>query len=744
MDLKQITKPLYSPKQSSSKLYYKKNVYHKKKLMNSLSSINNKNPRKRNIIGDENFNNFSNIRSYITKEEQYNISNSRASINIIFKTNINQCSYKIITNKYFPNRKSIILIQKFVRGFLAKKKFKHRREMMKLDKYKKRNYLTKNSLNSIHKHINKSSNINILDAIKQNSFRQKNTIKYVNNMLNNNRHSVIEKSKINNRFKNNLFLIPRGNKNYSLDHMKYEDNTDKDYKTYRNNHKNNIFKKPIELIDNKNYNIFLEPDETSFYTSNKRTTSKPVKDVDSIEINFNEKKNENNIEANIELSDLSLSSEQCPQNINKNKNNKNNINEDEVLDSDDEDEKNLNINNEYFENESKNVVNKPEKNCLHNNKNLNNLYNEKSNKYKGIPYIKITSNVSSNPTKENTSFDKIIENEINYGLDSSRNRNSIGTIKAMNDINLDNIKSHKKHKSKSRNKNKEKNKEKNKGKSKDKNKEKIKEDKNKNKDKSKYKEKEKEKDKIKEKNKNKEKEKEKVKVKDKEKEKNDKKKHKKHSKTKSNNNNLNSFKNINFDSKNILNYNKFFPYDINSDNNKQNLLRNMCIGGINNNFLNNKNNIMNESIKEEKHKDTDTNDVKSSFYDHEDFAIISYDYSLNDKKKKLTINNVINIIIKGGINKMKFIKTLESVIRKNIYHYIFKFLKGKFKNDEEDDNEDSSLTINDSCSFIPCKRIEKKNIIFEYAKTDITKKNKVSQNNRKINKQRNLININKK
>ena len=709
MEKIQITKPLYSPKQNSTKLYYKKNVYHRKKLMNSLSNVDNKNPRKKNIIGNENFNNFSNIKSYITKEEQYNISNARASINITFKTNINHYSYKNI-NKCNLNTKSIILIQKFVRGFLAKKKFKSRREILKLDKHKYKNYLTKNTLNSIHKHVNKSSNVNILYAIKQNSFRQKNTIKYVNNMLNNNRHSVIEKCKINNRFKNNLLLIPKGNKNYSLDHMKCEDNADKDYKTYRDNHKNNIFKKPIELIDKKNYNNnLIEPDEASFYTSNKRTTSKPLKDIDSIDINFNEKKIENNIETNIELSDLSLSSEQCPQNVNKNnKNNK--INEDEVLDSYDEDEKNLNINNEYFENESKNVVNKLEKNTLHNNKNLNNLYNEKSNKYKGIPYIKIMSNTSSNPTKENTSSDKILENEINCGLDSSRNKNSMRTIKAINDNNVDNKKRHKKHKSKSKNKNKEK----------------IKEDKAKHKDKDKFKDKEKDKNKVKDK------------------EKSDRKKHKKHSKTKSNNNNFNSFKNLHFDSKNILNYNKVFPYNIKSDNNKQNLLKNMCIGGIYNNFLNNKNSKMNESIKEDKQKETDTNDIKSSFYDHEDFAIISYDYSLNDKKKKLTINNVVNIIIKGGINKMKFIKTLESVIRNNIYHFIFNYLKEKFFKNEEDDNDDSSMTINDSCSFIPCKRIEKKNIIFEYAKTDITKKNKISSNNRKINIKRDLININDK
>jgi len=108
---------------------------------------------------------------------------------------------------------------------------------------------------------------------------------------------------------------------------------------------------------------------------------------------------------------------------------------------------------------------------------------------------------------------------------------------------------------------------------------------------------------------------------------------------------------------------------------------------------------------------------------------------LNDTKK-LCINNVSNLIIKGGINKIKFITILENVIRKNLYHYTFNYFK---KNIEEGKiNEDSSLTINDSCSYVPCKRIEKKNIIFEYAKTDISKKNKDSSNNKsKINIKKN-------
>ena len=58
-------------------------------------------------------------------------------------------------------------------------------------------------------------------------------------------------------------------------------------------------------------------------------------------------------------------------------------------------------------------------------------------------------------------------------------------------------------------------------------------------------------------------------------------------------------------------------------------------------FFETKKNNLFESIKEEKFNDNDNEndaDLKSSFYDDEEFVIINYDYTLNDKKKALKIS----------------------------------------------------------------------------------------------------------
>ena len=411
-----------------------------------------------------------------------------------------------------------------------------------------------------------------------------------------------------------------------------------------------------------------------------RANSKNIASIpskDKTNINYYQKKDENKIDATIDLSDLSLSTEQCPLTINKIKNLKE---EDKAIDNEYEEDKNLNINNEYFENENKNIINQPGIKLLHKNKNLNNLYHEKNIKSFSNPYSKILSHMSSNQTKENSILDKNIENDINYGQD----KNSESPIKQKKEVNLANKISYKNFKSKKENKQKTKDIEKD----------------------------------IKQKEINKD-----------------------QTKFKNNNKTNNIIKKANVNPFNHINFNQIYFVKNNDNNsNKKNLLKNININEINND----KKSIINESIKEEKQKETDINDIKSSFYDHEDFAIISYDYSLNDTKKNLAINNVSNLILKGGISKIKFITILESVIRKNIYHYIFNYFKKIYTKDGEEEKkvDDSSLTINDSCSYVPSKRIEKKNIIFEYAKTDISKKNKTSSNNKsKINIKKNNQNV---
>ena len=111
--------------------------------------------------------------------------------------------------------------------------------------------------------------------------------------------------------------------------------------------------------------------------------------------------------------------------------------------------------------------------------------------------------------------------------------------------------------------------------------------------------------------------------------------------------------------------------------------------------------------------------MKSSFYDEDDFIIINYDYTLNDKKKlnDLKIINVENINIIGKKNKISdFIIILKNNIYKKIKLYIFKLLK-KYNIEEKEDEK--SMTDNESCSYISQGRIEKNNIIFNFAQNDI-------------------------
>ena len=142
------------------------------------------------------------------------------------------------------------------------------------------------------------------------------------------------------------------------------------------------------------------------------------------------------------------------------------------------------------------------------------------------------------------------------------------------------------------------------------------------------------------------------------------------------------------------------------------------------------NNDIFESIKEEKFTEFD-NDLKSSFYDNEEFVIINYDYTLNEKKKmenSFKIATVENISITGvPPKKAEFIKTLKRVINKGIKLYIFNYLK-ELK--QEENELDKSLTMNDSCSFVPQSRIQKNKIIFNYAQINMKYcNNSISDNN---------------
>ncbi len=78
-----------------------------------------------------------------------------------------------------------------------------------------------------------------------------------------------------------------------------------------------------------------------------------------------------------------------------------------------------------------------------------------------------------------------------------------------------------------------------------------------------------------------------------------------------------------------------------------------------------------------------------------------------------------------------FITTVKNKINKNIWRYAYDLLKKIFfknHNENNNDNEsEKSMTMNDSISMVPEGRIEKNNIVFNYAQ------NEMSYNNSNIN-----------
>ena len=657
MEKNHIEKNTYSPKTISNKLYYKKKIYKRKKIISSLGPINtNQNYTQVSNFKIPNFPNFQNV-----KANQINNERNKKIFHTMSSTNL---SLKYLTKKfpyqkqfiYYNNIKSIIFIQKNIKAFLLRKKFKNINITIP-GVIKNKKFIKKKELSF----INKSNNSSILDAVKNNSYKQKNYIKISNNKLNSDRNMYTYKNKTNYLFRKNIVFMPKNKNHFSLEHAKKIEN---EIKTYR---QTNII---YNLDKNNNFHETFSKEETNFNTNIKSVNSKLLKDSDNNDFNSFQKKFENNHNCSFSLSELSLSNEQCPQNVN-------NINSDEIIENDDKEEKNLNVNNEYFQNENNNIKSQREKNTLCNNKNLNNLVLNENKKKLILPNF-VPNHLSRNYTKENNSLEKNLENDVlggTMGTDSSHN---IHAKEIFFNIKKNNNKYHQIKKIKS--------------------------------------------ERLKKINKNKSKEKKKNKkiraLKNLE--------NNKYKVIKRDYNSINSKNNDN----QILNDNKNINEYV-----FKNYCNNIIINNPNNNNSNKRNKIF-ESIKEENQKESENNDIKSSFYENEDFAIISYDYTLNDKKNVLSIANVENLNIKGGISKkFKFIRILKNLILKNNHKFIFNFLKNLKlgENDIKGNEYDTSITINDSCSFIPPKRIEKKKIIFEYAKIDIENNNNEKLHNNKSN-----------
>lgn len=605
-------------KKSPKSLYYKKIIRSKHKFKcNSYSMDNDNHNITQKIINsplDKSNENPLYIKEYQTLKRKKN------------------SLYSIIKNKYqdkfnkniimpYSKLKLIIKIQKFVRGFIVRKKM----EKFYINEKTKKNLMK--TANPIR--IQNKLNLSILDAIKRNSKNQKTFIKLANNRFN--ERNTVNARNVKNppNKKNNLIYISKDivrKKNYSFD-FKKESET-------KNNNKADVNIRNVYQNTENNYNV--------------------------------DKKNENKVSLETELSFSNITNEQQPQNINticENETNETNENISKIINNNN----NINNNNELLENKKEEIIKEI---------NINSKVIFKNKRNLVLPDCKSKSYyLSSFQTKENSASDRnYVETNNNVLLDSPRKNTQRSSHGMNNESNINENKIE----------------------------DKKEEDKNKNcinlstdynaKD-----------------------------------------------EFDSDDNYQKNRKNFNLINTNIKqSYNPMVNQRINNQNkilNNNNKISNLPnVNNIQSNInphgkfsyiinIPKKNEINNndifDSIKEEKFTEYD-NDLKSSFYDHEDFVIINYDYALNEKKKmenSFKIATVENISITGiPPKKAKLVNALKKVIYKEVKLYIFNYLK-ELK--QEENEMDKSLTMNDSCSYVPQSRIQKNKIIFNYAQINM-------------------------
>ena len=636
-------------KKSPKSLYYKKIIRSKNKFKcNSYSMDNDKHNITQNIkssVLDKSNENPLYIKEYQT------LKGKKKSL---YSINKNKYQDKFNKNIIIPYNKLklIIKIQKYVRGFILRKKL----TKFRVNAKNKKNLVK--TANPIR--IQKKLNLNILDAIKRNSKNQKTFIKLANNRFN-------ERNTVNAR---NVKHVP--------------------------NKKNNLIYISKDIVRKKNYSFdFKKNEEKASEIKNSTKVDDNIRNVyQNTENNcIAFKKNENKASIESELSFSNVTNEQKPQYINttyENETNETNENNSKIINNN-----NINNNNELLENKKNEDIIKE---CNINSKVLfKNKRNLLLSECKSKSYF-----LSSFQTKENSASDRnYIETNNNVLLDSPRKNTQRSSQEMKNESNINDNK-----------------KEDQKGKDKNKNEINTSMD---------------------------------YDAKD---------------EFESDDNYQKNKKNFNLINTNIKQgYNPMLNQRINDQNliinNNHKILNLSKISNMpsynynfhgkfsykinipRNNDINN--NDIFESIKEEKFTEFE-NDLKSSFYENEEFVIINYDYTLNDKKKvdnSFKISTVENINITGIPPKIaEFAKTLRKVIHKAIKLYILNY----FKELKHEENEtDKSLTMNDSCSFVPQSRIQKNKIIFNYAQINMKycNKNNISNynniNNNKQNEQSNNV-----
>ena len=399
MDRKPISLNIDNFKNKESSLYYKKIICRKNKLKNKANNSFSTNKMQTSFIESKKINlSFMNKKQNPIKKNKLPIikkthKRTCSTLNITLNPNIKL--YKKIKVPYI-NLNIIILIQKTLRGFLTRKKMKN----LKLQK--NNIYLTKTAN---PKRFKNRLNMNILNEIKKNSKKRKESIQKLNNRYNNTSYTYNTKTDKKIPYKKNIIYINKDigmNRKYSFDYNKNKN---------KNNNNN---------INNTNNKNGLIDNNKSSYISR------------DLKCNTLKKNEYQNSVPEIDFSMSNFVSEQYPQNINISNDNPNNNDN--------------NLNNKILDNKNMcqtdgNIFKKYNNN--NNDVNKSNIISNKNKKNLVLPEIKMPSHLSSYQTKENTSFERYFttENNIIFNLDSPHNKNGQKTDRdTQNNINNTNSK----------------------------------------------------------------------------------------------------------------------------------------------------------------------------------------------------------------------------------------------------------------------------------------------------------------
>ena len=420
MERQPITLHIEFFQKKMNSLYYKK-IIHRKKDNKSYLVNNNK----LNYCKNKNSKSLSDF-----SKLNINIRCKRNNNNkpILNKTlNPNNKIYKKVILSYI-NLNYLIKIQKFIRGFIFRKKF----EKFKLSLINKK-FNTENP-----KRFKKIIDVNVFDAIKKNSKNQKKNIKKANNQFNLRNTFTMKKNKNkNNIYKKNRILVNnKGIKNNSFDFINNKKNENKKNRKLINRYEYQKSLPENEFLIN---DFFEEQYPRNLYSNFDNSINEDILNEQDILENKNRCQTENNINHNdISSNYFNKKNLILLDNINKDKNpsfyqTKENTSSERITGENNNSNLNLNGSNnknnkKYFVKNNKNRAKKKKKENISNiafdlkEFDSDNLYQNKKKKFNLIK-----TNIKYN-------FNPLIDSKIKLKNINNKNINNYDQSKFTNDI----------------------------------------------------------------------------------------------------------------------------------------------------------------------------------------------------------------------------------------------------------------------------------------------------------------------